>query len=648
MTFDISLLSILKTIGQILTAGVAITAFSLFLYALAFNLKDRVARAFVLILFFVVVIYTSEAIGGTSSNPFITLWWLRLKWVGIVFLPATYLLFSDSLLMLTGRPRTWERRAVIWLVFIISIIAICLIPLNILVGPLSSNTEPEPFLERTFITNIFAIYYALIMLLAGINLIRSVKRGVTKSGRRRLIYLLGGATAPAVGTYAFLFHGTWLFSTYPIFFWILLIIGCIVVATFLVIMAYSVAFFGVTWTDRVVKSRLFKWLLRGPVTASLTLAVTTVVRRGGELFGEVYTGFVPLTMILTILLFEYLITILAPFWEKWLFYGTDRDDLSLIRSLEDHLLTRNDLDQFLENMAASICDRLQVTSAFIAVFDGNSIEYVIRTGEEKSFSLLGFNDQVYQEIQNQANEKGIKYFQWSSHKLIPLIHKNGQNGPKVLGIIGFPWIDGIVITDENLEAINQMAEKASIALKNRLLQQQVLHSLEIIQPQVNYIQQLRAVSRYDQEGILTDENQMPMEDFSNWVKDALLHFWGGPKLTKNPLLKLTIVQEAINAHGGNYANALREILKKAIDQLRPEGERRFTGEWILYNILELKFLEGKKVRDIASKLAMSEADLYRKQKVAIEAVAKVIISMEKTSNENVSTKIADEAVLKLR
>ena len=644
MTVDISLLSILKTAGQILTAGVAITAFSLFLYASAFNLNDRVARAFVLILFFVGVIYTSEAIGGTSSNPFITLWWLRLKWVGIVFLPATYLQFSDSLLTLTGKPQTWQRRVVIWLVFIIAIISAGLIPLNILVGPLSAKTEPEPFLERTIATNIFAIYYALIMILAGVNLIRSVKRGVTRSGRRRLIYLLAGATAPAVGTYAFLFHGTWLFSTYPILFWILLIIGCILVATFLVMMAYSVAFFGVTWTDRVVKSRLFKWLLRGPVTASLALGVTTIVRRAGELFGEVYTGFVPLTMVLTILLFEYLITILAPFWEKWLFYGTDRDDLSLIRSLEDHLLTRNDLDQFLENLAASICDRLQVTSAFIAVFDGDKIDYVIRAGEDKSFSLIGFDDQIYQEIHDKINDSEVIFFQWSHHKLIPLNYKNGQTGPKLLGIIGFPWLEGIMINEENTDALTRMAGKASIALKNRLLQQQVLRSLEVIQPQVNYIQQLRAVSRYDQDGILIDDAELPMEDFSNWVKDALLHFWGGPKLTKSPLLKLKIVQDAIIAHGGNYSNALREILKNAIDQLKPEGDRRFTGEWILYNILELKFMEGKKVRDIATKLAMSEADLYRKQKVAIEAVAKVIIVMERSSHDNSGERKNDELI----
>ena len=70
------------------------------------------------------------------------------------------------------------------------------------------------------------------------------------------------------------------------------------------------------------------------------------------------------------------------------------------------------------------------------------------------------------------------------------------------------------------------------------------------------------------------------------------------------------------------------ILRQAIEQVRPEGERRFTGEWILYNILELKFMEGRKVREVALRLAMSEADLYRKQRVAIESVAKAIEEME--------------------
>jgi len=92
---------------------------------------------------------------------------------------------------------------------------------------------------------------------------------------------------------------------------------------------------------------------------------------------------------------------------------------------------------------------------------------------------------------------------------------------------------------------------------------------------------------------------------------------------------MKIVQEiASNEYEGNAPNALRAVLKRAVEQVKPEGERRFTTEWILYNILEMKFIEGRKVRDVANRLAMSEADLYRKQRVAVEAVAHAMVDME--------------------
>ena len=73
---------------------------------------------------------------------------------------------------------------------------------------------------------------------------------------------------------------------------------------------------------------------------------------------------------------------------------------------------------------------------------------------------------------------------------------------------------------------------------------------------------------------------------------------------------------------------LRSVLRTALEQLKPAGERKYTGEWLLYNILDMKFMEGKKVREIALKLAVSEADLYRKQKVAIEKIADILVQME--------------------
>ncbi len=57
-----------------------------------------------------------------------------------------------------------------------------------------------------------------------------------------------------------------------------------------------------------------------------------------------------------------------------------------------------------------------------------------------------------------------------------------------------------------------------------------------------------------------------------------------------------------------------------------------------FNILEMKFVEGRKVRDVATRLAMSEADLYRKQRVAIEEVARIVLDMERQTQAHAKGK----------
>jgi hypothetical protein len=49
---------------------------------------------------------------------------------------------------------------------------------------------------------------------------------------------------------------------------------------------------------------------------------------------------------------------------------------------------------------------------------------------------------------------------------------------------------------------------------------------------------------------------------------------------------------------------------------------------MLYNILDLKFIRGLRVRDVAGRLAMSESDLYRKQRAAIAEVARALADLE--------------------
>ena len=115
------------------------------------------------------------------------------------------------------------------------------------------------------------------------------------------------------------------------------------------------------------------------------------------------------------------------------------------------------------------------------------------------------------------------------------------------------------------------------------------------------------------------------------VRAALRQYWGGSGITQSNMIKLRVVQSRIEHEGETPVNALRKLLENAIGALKPQGERKLLSpEWTLYNILQLRFLENRKVREVARRLSMSEADLYRKQRIAILAVTDVILEREQS------------------
>jgi hypothetical protein len=627
------LLAGIRTINDILTAGIAITAFSLFLYALSFNLRDRVARSFAIILLCVVVVFTSEALESSATSPDTIILFLRLEWLGIIFLPPAYFHMSDAILVTTGRPSRGRRRIAVRAMYLVSTLFLLMLGLGYLLGPIVMTGQPAPHLQRTTWTEIFTAYYVIMMILAWINFRRAYSHTLTRSGRRRMIYLLAGATAPALGSFPYLLYGSVLAENHPYLFWGTALVSNLLVGGLIILMAYAVAFFGVSWPDRVVKTRLFKWIMRGPVTASAALGVMTIVRRVGEMFGTVYSWAVPTAMVATVLLMEHTITLVAPLWERLIFFGRDRSDLALLQNFEERLITQNDLRQFLESVIAAVRDHLQSPAAFVAALDGDQLSLVVSS---RNLPLLKESSlsEALQVVTHEGNGNGDEYI-WGDYWLFPLHQppETVEGEPTLLGLLGAVRLPDQDILGEQRQALKLLIRRASLALQDRRLQKSVFRSLEDLRPQVDMFQRLRAVGRYDSKTSLLEDTLPPESDMAEWVRDALTHYWGGPKLTQNPLLNLQIVQHTLTDHNDNSANALRSILRQAMDNVRPDGERRFTGEWILYNILEMKFVEGRKVREVATRLAMSEADLYRKQRVAIEEVARVILDMERQTQE---------------
>jgi hypothetical protein len=238
-----NLLNLLQTLNQLLAAGISITAFSLLLYALTFNLKDKVARSFAFIMGCVVVVFVGESVASVVSSLRWIERWYQFQWVGIVFLPSAYVLLSDAVLATTGRPSRGRRTKLVKATFLVSGLFLISIPFSLLLGPLVTEDVVAPHLERTNLTWVFSAFYILSMIWAWVNFQRAYHRTVTKTGRRRIGYLIGGALAPALGSFPYLLFGSSFASLHPYVFWFAAVLSNILVSGLVIIMAYAVAFF---------------------------------------------------------------------------------------------------------------------------------------------------------------------------------------------------------------------------------------------------------------------------------------------------------------------------------------------------------------------------------------------------------------------
>lgn len=622
-------LQTLESINQLFEAGIAITALSLFIRALSFNLQDRVARGFAVILAAMTFIYGGEALSGAMERSLSLETWIKFQWVGIILLPSAYLHFSDALLETTGRPSRGRRRTVVRMAYLLSIVLLVLLPGDWLTGPLIVDDTPIPHLERTLLTAGFSIYYVLAIFTSATILVRSYHRTRQSLTRRRMGYLMGSSIFAAFGSYPFLLVGSDFAANVPIVFLSLAALGNLLVFIALVMMAYAVAFFGLPWPDRIVKKRLLKWFLRGPVTIFVVLAIATLMQRLGEFFSLPLTLAITIVTVIGVLIMEHGITLGSSIWEPYLFNDGDYENTRLLDNIQERLVTTKDLRQFLESILAAVCDLFQVSTGFVIAKRETDWEYVLAVGEDDRLPAdLNFTNAL--EKRN-GNTDAQQVISWRDYWLIPLVSGESK---ELIGALGVLQNKESPLEDEQLAQLSLLGERTVLALEDLQLQRQLFQSLEALGPRVEMIQRLRAASQYNQKWVYSDIEAVPAPgDLSQAVKDALNHFWGGPKLTRNTLFNLKVVQTAVRENKGNLANGLRAILREAIENNRPEGERRTTSEWTLYNIIDLKFLQGLKVREVARRLSLSEADLYRKQRVAIDNVAESIRDMEEAAME---------------
>lgn len=635
--------ALLELINETLAATIVVLATSVLLYNVTRNLGNRVARTSAILLGCVTLTYVTDVF--VALNPDLQTYEaaLRLQWVGISFMPAAIFHLSDALLATTGLPSRGRRRRVVRLMYSISSGLFLFAAFsNLLISPVPVQSPDGSAMGLTggILFPIYLIYFVIAVVAAFINVNRARLRCLTRSTRRRMGYLQYAMLTPALGIFPFsiiLGAGT----EFSFFGLILVNLSNFVVVLMLLFLAYPLSFFGSDIPDRVVKTELLRFVLRGPMTGLLALGTYIFTNTTTRILGLNGEDFTPFAIVAVILLWQWGIALGLPWLERRLVYGGDDfDQLDKLQNLSERLLTRTDLLQLVDALLAAVCDYLRVNTAFIAALTPDDIELVRAVGPAPATMPTGSRGtQVRQLLANGNGNTAGDVLAWEQYWLVPLQgqqHDGSDGHTERIGVLGIhaPNTTPTNLDSDQRKMLDGFAQRGGQALEDLLLQGEIFAALEGLLPQIN----LTRPSTQDIEYRPGYNHALPSiahdrAQFAEQVRAALRHIWGGPGLTQSKLTELNIVRAELPLNDNNAGKALRTVLVKAIESLRPPGEKKpLSPEWTLYSILELRFLKGQPVREVANRLALSEPDFYRKQRTAIETVADTLWGMETGQN----------------
>ncbi len=641
-------------INDIIQAIIVIFGTAVVLYNSNRLRRAAVTRSFCLLVSFVVLVYLSELLVSRIVEPDSAETWLRVGWIGIALVPAAQFHLSSTLLATTGKPPHYRRILVpagyvAGLIFAALALWTDYLAADLVFLPYSARLSAGPIFP------IFSLYFWFVAASSIYNVWRARHRCLTSTTRRRMTNTFIAFLAAPLAVFPYMLLVGHPEQAVPPWLWLVIIFGNLLVGIMFGVLTAELAYFGTVSPDRVVRVRLYKFMARVPLAATIVLLVYVIVSRNSPILGlpsEVALGF---ALVATVMLVEWAIHAYKRPLERF-FDLNDDPDVRRIQILSERLLTTNELRQFLESVLAATVEAIRTPTAFVTAItaEGPKLESVVGplTAPETILQDTDLREITQGGKSNTVDSGRLEivddFILWQDYWIRPLYSRHGDF---VLGIFG---IRARAVAPDLSEAeqdiLDRLVAQAAGALEDRILQQEVFAAVEGLLPEITALQERRRAAAFGGLPVLTADSQQGSKvtddpAYNNMVRDALTHYWGGPKLTESPLLQLQVVQDEMADHENNPTTALRAILDRAIEQQRPEGQRSLTtGEWILYNILELKFVQGRRVRDVARRLAMSESDLYRKQRVAIENVARTIGAMEQQAqNHNGEPPIQSEA-----
>ncbi len=630
--FDLLSVNALLRVNLFVTQAILVITFSLMFYITTRNWNNAVARATALLLAGVVIVFSGDVLLDKATQFSTREFLLRAQWLGIVLVPAAYLHLSDALLTSVGMQSLRRRYAVVAAYAAAVVFFVLAAGTDLLVrGRLQTGQLEQLAAGPLF--SLFTIFFFCVTLGGLYNIFRARKLMTTPAARRRLTYLGLSFLAPGLGVFPYLVVAG-LDTSPPM--WLVLsaaIITNLGVGIMILVLAYSVVYQGALLPDRVVKQDFIRWVLIGPFVGVSIIVCVQLLPLLEDIVGLPRDTIVIFGIMIFTVLIPNLIDYIRPRMENLLLWQ-DREQLQLLRRFDRKAFTRTDLRRLLENTLLTICGALRAERGFVAAPEGDSAMVKASVGPrheiKRFFAEHKLLDLVEEARHRPARRRGTipeagDFIPCDGYSVLAL-HGTSE---EFLGLVGVSRPIGAMPLEQR-RLIGTLAHQMELALENVQLQERIYGTLRGLTPEMQSLQALSAHLESATPATLEqlDDDVALLPNFDQLVQEALKHYWGGPKLSESPLLGLHSVRAAVSDNG-SPTKALQGVLRRAIENLRPDVQLDPTApEWVLYNILQLRFLQGLRIRDVVMRLAMSESDFYRKQKVAVEEVARQLALME--------------------
>ncbi|MCB0030325.1 MAG: hypothetical protein KDE28_20585, partial [Anaerolineales bacterium] len=351
-----SLATILALINDVVQSTIVIFGASIVLYNMRFVLRDRASRAFTALLFFLVIAFFTELVASQTEFLSSAELWLRLEWFGIAFVPAAQYHLADALLASTG-DLSHRRRMFARSNYLVSAIVLIAVLRTEHVVTSVRFSESIPHLRPGLLFWVFSVYYFVLTALSLRGILVARERSQTTPSRQRMTTIAIVFLAAPISVFPYLIVAGPI-ANVPILFWTASIAANLVSGIMFSLLTLRLAQFGTTNSDSVVRVRLYKYLARAPLAATIVLLVIVLVGRTNNFLNLPEETSLAVAVVATIIFVEGAIHVYKRPLERF-FQLDDDPDVRRVQELSERVLTTREMHEFLESLLVGTVNALQ-------------------------------------------------------------------------------------------------------------------------------------------------------------------------------------------------------------------------------------------------------------------------------------------------